>query len=313
MRKYILKKIGLGIVLIFCVSFLVFSMLYMMPGDPVTIMAGQLAKKENLESLRHELGMDRPFMIQYFDWLKNVVLHHDFGLSYKYRIDAWSLIETRIPISLKLTFTTLVIETIIAVPLGLYCAYKKDSILEKITVGTTLVFSAVPSFWFAVILMLVFSVKLHWLPLSGYESWQNYVLPIVTGVIGGLASTIRLTKSECLDVMRERYVTTAYAKGLSKRTVMVKHILRNSLIVVVVNLFLSFPWLISGYIVIEKIFGIPGMGNLLVNSIVEQDFNVIQAIVLLITVMTVICNILSDIVLGCLDPRIRISVTGGDK
>ena len=313
MRKYILKKIGLGIVLIFCVSFLVFSMLYMMPGDPVTIMAGQLAKKENLESLRHELGMDRPFIIQYFDWLKNVVLHHDFGLSYKYRIDAWSLIETRIPISLKLTFTTLVIETIIAVPLGLYCAYKKDSILEKITVGTTLVFSAVPSFWFAVILMLVFSVKLHWLPLSGYESWQNYVLPIVTGVIGGLASTIRLTKSECLDVMRERYVTTAYAKGLSKRTVMVKHILRNSLIVVVVNLFLSFPWLISGYIVIEKIFGIPGMGNLLVNSIVEQDFNVIQAIVLQITVMTVICNILSDIVLGCLDPRIRISVTGGDK
>lgn len=313
MRKYILKKIGLGIVLIFCVSFLVFSMLYMMPGDPVTIMAGQLAKKENLESLRHELGMDRPFIIQYFDWLKNVVLHHDFGLSYKYRIDAWSLIETRIPISLKLTFTTLVIETIIAVPLGLYCAYKKDSILEKITVGTTLVFSAVPSFWFAVILMLVFSVKLHWFPLSGYESWQNYVLPIVTGVIGGLASTIRLTKSECLDVMRERYVTTAYAKGLSKRTVMVKHILRNSLIVVVVNLFLSFPWLISGYIVIEKIFGIPGMGNLLVNSIVEQDFNVIQAIVLLITVMTVICNIFSDIVLGCLDPRIRISVTGGDK
>ena len=313
MRKYILKKIGLGIVLIFCVSFLVFSMLYMMPGDPVTIMAGQLAKKENLESLRHELGMDRPFIIQYFDWLKNVVLHHDFGLSYKYRIDAWSLIETRIPISLKLTFTTLVIETIIAVPLGLYCAYKKDSILEKITVGTTLVFSAVPSFWFAVILMLVFSVKLHWLPLSGYESWQNYVLPIVTGVIGGLASTLRLTKSECLDVMRERYVTTAYAKGLSKRTVMVKHILRNSLIVVVVNLFLSFPWLISGYIVIEKIFGIPGMGNLLVNSIVEQDFNVIQAIVLQITVMTVICNILSDIVLGCLDPRIRISVTGGDK
>lgn len=313
MGKYILKKIGLGIVLIFCVSFLVFGMLYMMPGDPVTIMAGQLAKAENLESLRHELGMDRPFLIQYFDWLKNVVLHHDFGLSYKYRIDAWSLIETCIPISLKLTFTTLVIETIIAVPLGLFCAYKKDSILDKLTVGTTLVFSAVPSFWFAVILMLVFAVKLRWLPLSGYESWQNYVLPIVTGVIGGLASTIRLTKSECIDVMRERHVTTAYAKGLSKRTVMVKHILRNSLIVVVVNLFLSFPWLISGYIVIEKIFGIPGMGNLLVNSIVKQDFNVIQAVVLLITVLTVICNILSDIVLGCLDPRIRISVTGGDK
>lgn len=313
MKKYILKKIGLGIALIFCVSFLVFSMLYMMPGDPASIMAGQLAKTESIENIRHEMGFDRPFLVQYLDWLQGVIFHQDFGLSYKYRIDAWSLIQTRIPISLRLTLTTLLIQTLIAVPLGLYCAYKKDSLVERLTVGATLVFTAVPSFWLAVILMLIFAVKLRWLPLSGYESWQNYVLPIVTGVIGGLASTIRLTKSECLDVMKERYVTTAYAKGLSKRAVMVKHILRNSLIVVVVNLFTSFPWLISGYIVIEKIFGIPGMGNLLVNSIVQQDFNVIQAIVLIITVLTVICNILSDIVLGMLDPRIRISVTGGDK
>ena len=302
MGKYILKKLALGIVLILCVSFLVFSMLYLMPGDPVTIMAGQLAKIENLESLREEYGFNRPFLVQYLDWLQRVVLHHDFGLSYKYRIDAWSLIQTRIPVSLRLTFTTLIIEELIAVPLGLYCAYKKDSLVERITVNTTLVFTAVPSFWLAVILMLVFAVKLHWLPLSGYETWQNYVLPIITGVIGGLAGT-----------MRERYVTTAYAKGLSRRQVLFRHILRNSLIVIAVNLFLSIPWLISGYIVIEKIFGIPGMGNLLVNSIVQQDFNVIQAIVLLITVLTVICNILSDIVLGILDPRIRISVTGGDR
>lgn len=313
MTKYILKKLTLGLVLILCVSFFVFSMLYLMPGDPVTIMAGQLAKVENLESLREEYGFNRPFLIQYLDWLQKVILHQDFGLSYKYRIDAWSLIKTRIPISLRLTFTTLIIEELIAVPLGLYCAYKKDSLVERITVNTTLVFTAVPSFWLAVILMLVFAVKLHWLPLSGYETWQNYVLPIITGVIGGLAGTIRLTKSECLDVMRERYVTTAYAKGLSKKQVLFRHILRNSLIVIAVNLFLSIPWLISGYIVIEKIFGIPGMGNLLVNSIVQQDFNVIQAIVLLITVLTVICNILSDIVLGILDPRIRISVTGGDR
>ncbi len=313
MRRYILRKLLLGVVLIFCVSFLVFSMLYLMPGDPVTIMAGQLSKAQDLEELRHEYGLDRPLLVQYADWMRRIIFHHDFGLSYKYRIDCWSLIETRIPISLKLTGSTLVIQTLIAVPLGLYCAYKKDSLAERLTVGTTLVFTAIPSFWLAVILMLVFAVKLQWLPLSGYESLENYILPVVTGVISGLASTLRLTKSEALDVMREKYVTTAYAKGLSRRAVWIKHILRNSLIVITVNLFLSFPWLISGYIVIERIFGIPGMGNLLVNSIVEQDFNVIQAIVLIITVLTVICNILSDIVLGLLDPRIRISVTGGDK
>ncbi len=313
MRNYILKKIALGFLLIFCVSFLIFSMLYMMPGDPVSIMAGQLSKGNNLDELRHEYGLDRPFLVQFFDWLRKVIFYQDFGLSYKYRIDAWSLIKTRIPISLRLTVSTLIIQNLIAVPLGLYCAYHKDTLIERGTVCMTLLFTALPTFWLAVIMMLIFAVNLHWVPLSGFESFQNYILPVVVGVISGLASTIRLTKSEVLDAMNDKYVTTAYAKGLSRRTVMFKHVLRNSLIVITTNLFLSFPWLISGYIVIEKIFGIPGMGNLLVNSIIQQDFNVIQAIVFIITVLTVICNILSDIVLGMLDPRIRISVTGGDR
>lgn len=313
MRNYVIKKILLGILLIICVSFLVFSMLYMMPGDPASIMAGQLSKGANLEQIRHEYGFDQPFLVQYGNWVKKIVLDHDFGISYKYRLPVWNLIKTRIPISLKLTITTLIISNLIAVPLGLLCAYKKDKIFDRITVGVSLVLTAVPSFWLAAILMLVFAVKLQWFPLSGFEHWQNYVLPIVTGVIGGLASTIRLTKSEVLDVMREKYITTAYAKGLSNRRVMVTHVLRNSLIVIAVNFFLSLPWLISGYIIIEKVFGIPGMGNLMVNSIIQQDFNVIQAIILIITVLTVICNILSDIVLGLLDPRIRITVTGGEK
>jgi len=313
MRNYILKRLGIGVLLLFCVSFLVFSMLYLMPGDPVTLMAGPLVKLENLEGLRHEYGLDRPLMVQYFSWLSGIVTRGDFGISYKYRIDVWSLIEKSIPISLKLTLTTLFISTVIAIPLGLMCAYKKDSLFDRITVNTSLIFTAIPSFWLAVLLILIFAVQLQWFPLSGYESVKNYVLPIATGVIGGLASTIRLTKSEALDVLREKYVITAYAKGLDNKTVLSRHVLRNSLIVITVNLFMSLPWLISGYIIIEKIFGIPGMGNLMITSIIQQDFNVVQACILIITVLTIVCNILSDIVLGILDPRIRISVTGGDK
>ena len=313
MRKYILKRLGMGVVLLLCVSFLVFSMLFLMPGDPVTIMAGPLVKAENLESLRVQYGLDRPLMVQYVDWLTRIIFHQDFGISYKYRIDVWSLLKNSIPISLKLTVTTLIISMIIAVPLGLLCAYKKDTLFDRITVNTSLVLTAIPSFWLAVILMLIFAIKLKWFPLSGFETWKNYVLPITTGVVGGLASTIRLTKSEALDVLREKYVTTAYAKGLDTKTVLIRHVLRNSLIVITVNLFMSLPWLISGYIIIERIFGIPGMGNLLINSIIQQDFNVVQACILIITALTIICNILSDIVLGILDPRIRISVTGGDK
>lgn len=313
MTNYILKRILIGVVLLICVSFLVFSMLYMMPGDPVTIMAGQLSKAENLEGLRHEYGFDRPFLVQYLDWVKKIVLERDFGISYKYRLPCWDLIKTRIPISLKLTVTTLFIQTLIAVPLGLLCAYKKDTVFDRCAVNTSLVFTAIPSFWLAVLLMLVFAIKLGWVPISGYEAWQNYILPITTGVISGLASTIRLTKSEALDVLKEKYVITAYAKGLKKRRVLLRHVLRNSLIVVTVNFFMSLPWLISGYIIIEKVFGIPGMGNLMVNSIIQQDFNVIQACILIITTLTILCNILSDIVLGILDPRIRLAVTGGDK
>jgi peptide/nickel transport system permease protein len=313
MRKYILKRLGMGVVLLLCVSFLVFSMLFLMPGDPVTIMAGPLVKAENLESLRVQYGLDRPLMVQYVDWLARIIFHRDFGISYKYRIDVWSLLENSIPISLKLTVTTLIISMVIAVPLGLLCAYKKDTLFDRITVNTSLVLTAIPSFWLAVILMLIFAIKLKWFPLSGFETWKNYVLPISTGVVGGLASTIRLTKSEALDVLREKYVTTAYAKGLDTKTVLIRHVLRNSLIVITVNLFMSLPWLISGYIIIERIFGIPGMGNLMINSIIQQDFNVVQACILIITALTIICNILSDIVLGILDPRIRISVTGGDK
>lgn len=313
MRKYIIKRLGMGVLLLFSVSFLVFSMLFLMPGDPVTIMAGPLVKVENLEGLRVQYGLDRPLMVQYVDWLTRIIFHRDFGISYKYRLDVWSLLKNCIPISLKLTVTTLLISMFIAVPLGLLCAYKKDSLFDRVTVNISLILTAIPSFWLAVILMLIFAVKLKWFPLSGFETWKNYVLPIATGVVGGLASTIRLTKSEALDVLREKYVTTAYAKGLDNKTVLTRHVLRNSLIVITVNLFMSLPWLISGYIIIERIFGIPGMGNLMINSIIQQDFNVVQACILIITMLTIICNILSDIVLGLLDPRIRIAVTGGDK
>lgn len=313
MRKYIIKRLGMGVLLLFSVSFLVFSMLFLMPGDPVTLMAGPLVKVENLEGLRIQYGLDRPLMVQYLDWLTRIIFHRDFGISYKYRLDVWSLLKNCIPISLKLTVTTLIISMLIAVPLGLLCAYKKDSLFDRITVNTSLILTAIPSFWLAVILMLIFAIKLQWFPLSGFESWKNFVLPITTGVIGGLASTIRLTKSEALDVLREKYVTTAYAKGLDNKTVLIRHVLRNSLIVITVNLFMSLPWLISGYIIIERIFGIPGMGNLMITAIIQQDFNVVQACIMIITALTIICNILSDIVLGILDPRIRISVTGGDK
>lgn len=311
--RYIGRRLLIGLLLILCVSFLVFSMLYMMPGDPVTLMAGELADQDKLAEISEEYGLNRPLIVQYADWLRGIVMEHDFGISFKYKLPVWDLVKVRIPISLRLTIITAIIQYMIAVPLGLLCAYKKDTFFDRFTVNTSLVMLSIPSFWIAVILMLIFAVKLQWLPISGFDSWENYVLPITAGVLGGIATTLRLTKSEALDALGEKYVATAYAKGLSKRTVMYKHVLRNSLIIICVQISQSIPWLISGFIILEKIFCIPGMGSLMISSIILQDFNVVQCLIFLISILTVICNIIADIVLGLLDPRIRISTGGGDK
>ncbi len=310
--RYIGKRLLIGLFLVLCVSFLVFSMLYMMPGDPINLMAGEAAKPEKLAELKEAYGLNRPLLVQYADWLWKIISRQDFGISFKYKISVWELVRVRIPISLRLTFITMLIQYLVAVPLGLLCAFKKDTLLDRTAVNTTLLLTSLPSFWLAALLMLIFAVNLKVLPLSGFTSWKHYVLPVASGVIGGLASTVRLTKSEALEVLHERYVDTAYAKGLAERAVLFRHVLRNSLIVICVQVFQSLPWLISGYIIIETMFAIPGMGSLMISSIIYQDFNVVQCIILIISVLTVLCNILSDIVLGLLDPRIRISTGGGD-
>ena len=299
-------------VLVICVSFLVFSLMYMMPGDPVDMVVDRKVSLERKAEIAHELGYDQPFFTQYKNWVKGVI-HGDFGRSTRYKSDVWDLMGARIPYSLKLCGWSLVIELLIALPLGLLCAMKKDGFFDRFTVNFSLLMTAVPAFWLGALFILLFAVKLGWLPIIGYSGIKNYILPVATTVLSGMGGTLRITKTEVLEVFNEKYVTTAYAKGLPKRTVMIKHVLRNALVLVTTLVFMSIPWLISGAVVIEKIFGLPGMGNLLLNSIIVQDMPVVQAVLLLIAILTVICNLISDIVMGILDPRIRVSLSGGDN
>jgi ABC-type dipeptide/oligopeptide/nickel transport system permease component len=313
LKDYIIKRLLIGVLLVFAVSILVFSMLHLMPGDPIDLMVDRKVSFERREALRKEYGLDRPLHEQYITWIKKIVTKLDFGISLRNRQPVWDMLKTRIPISLKLCGWTLFFEMLIAIPLGMLCAYKKDTFFDRFTVNTTLLLTAIPGFWISVLLILVFGVKLKWFPLSGYETVKHYILPIASGVLGSVAGTIRLTKTEVLDVLHEKYVITAYAKGLPKRTVLIKHVLRNALILITVLVFMSIPWLISGAVITERIFAIPGMGSLMINSIILQDYAVVQACVLIISILTVICNIISDIIIGLLDPRIRISISGGDR
>lgn len=308
-----IKRLIQGVVLVVAVSILVFSLLYMMPGNPVDMMVDRKVSAEKKAEIAHELGYDRPYIEQYKDWVSGIIIDHDFGNSTRYKMPAWDLMKERIPISLKLCGWSLLLEMLIALPIGLLCAIKKDKFFDRFTVNFSLLMTAVPSFWLSALLILAFSVKLNLLPISGYTRPEHFILPVISMTLGSVAGTIRLTKAEVLEVLNEKYVTTAYAKGVPSRVVMVKHVLRNALIMVTVLVFMSIPWLISGAVVTEKIFGIPGMGNLLLNSIVVQDFPIVQAVVLLIAVLTVFCNLLSDFVIGILDPRIRLSMGGGDR
>lgn len=311
MRNYIIKKLLIGVLMVFTVSVLVFSMLYLMPGDPISHMVDPNVPQERIEELREMHGFNDPLYVQYGRWLKRIAADRDFGTSYKNKLPVWDLIRVRIPVSLKLTIPTMLIQLVVAVPLGLLCAYRKGSLFDRITVGISLFFTAIPSMWLSILMILIFAVTLNLLPISGAASVRNYILPVAVGVMGGVASTLRLTKTEAIDVFREKYILTAYAKGLPKKTVLVTHVLRNALMLVVVMAFMSIPFLISGMVVIESVFAIPGMGSLMVNSIVMQDFPIVQACMLLISSITVLCNILCDILLGVLDPRVRISISGG--
>ena len=312
MAQYIIKKILQGLVMVIAVSILVFSMLHLMPGDPIDLMVDRKVPLAKREAMRAEYGLDKPLPVQYFNWA-NGILHGDLGTSIRTKKPVSTLFADRLPATLKLTGISLLLELLIALPLGLLSAYRKGSVFDRIVMATSLFFAAIPSFWIAVMLILIFSVTLKLLPISGFEGMNYYVLPVASMVLGAIAATIRMTKNEVLDVLREKYVLTAYAKGLTKRTVLVKHVLRNALILVITLVLMNVPWLISGAVIIENIFVIPGMGALLTNSILNQDFAVVQAVVLLIAVLTVVCNLLSDIINAILDPRIRASYGGADR
>lgn len=312
MVDYVVKRLLQGLLLIVVVSMLVFAMMDMMPGDPIELLTDRKVSDEVKDKTRAQYGLDLPLHERYIKWVSDA-LHGDFGTSLRSKLPVSTTFKQRLPVTIKLTGTALIIELIIAVPIGLLAAYKKDGFFDRLMMGLSLLFAALPSFWVAVLLILLFGVTLRMLPLSGFTSAKHYILPVTAIVLGGVASTMRMTKTEVIDVLRERYVLTAYAKGLTKREVLVKHVLRNALILVTIMFFLNIPWVISGAVIIENIFVIPGMGKTLTEAILNQDFPIVQASVLLLSMLTVVCNIVCDIITAILDPRILISLGGSSK
>lgn len=238
-------------------------------------------------------------------------LHGDLGNSLNTNLNILDSLRSRLPISVKLCGVAMVCQLVFSVPLGLIAAYRQGGWFDRFIMGYSMVTAAIPTFWIGMVLILIFGIAFAALPVSGYATWRHYVLPVAAMVLGGVSSNIRLTRSEVLGVIREKYVTTAYAKGLGERVVMYRHVLRNALILVVVSTFMSLPWIVAGAVVMEKVFAMPGMGAWMVDAVVATDFPVVQACLLVISVLVVISNLFGDIFSAVLDPRIRASISGG--
>lgn len=311
MLKFIFKNILLIIPTLLGVVFIVFTINYFTPGDPVVLMLGADYTEEQYEATAAELGVDQPFFVQFYNYVKGIVTKLDFGTSYKTKLPIMNDVADRLPVTLKLGLLTCLVTIVVGIPFGIISATKQYSIFDYIVTFISLFFSSVPGFWFSMMLILLFSLKLNWLPASGIESWKSYVMPVIGGSVSSIAMLTRQTRSSMLEVIRQDYIRTARAKGVSERVVIWRHALRNALIPVVTIVGMQLGTIMGGSAIIETIHSFPGMGTLLLTAINGKDYPTIQTIVLLLAAIICLMNVLVDIAYGIVDPRIRIG--GGKK
>jgi peptide/nickel transport system permease protein len=318
MGKYALRRALLFIPTLLVVTVLVFALFWIVPGDPaLAILAGGdgdagSVSQQQLDQLRQRLGLDRPLHVQYASWLAHV-LRGDLGTSLWYKTPVWDQLRDRFLVTMELATMAIVLAMCAAVPLGVTSAVKQDTGFDYAARVFSVVGIAWPTFWLGVLIVYGLASFFQWLPPLGYatltdDPWMNLqqlILPALTLAFTDLAFTARVTRSTMLEVMREDYLRTARAKGLMERLVVGRHALKNALLPVLTVTGYQFARLLGGVIIVESIFVVPGMGTLLIDSIVHRDFIVIQAVVLLIAAVVLVLNLLIDLTYGVLDPRIR--------
>lgn len=291
----------------------VFTINYFSTTDPAMIKLGLTASDpEKLAAMRETMGLNRPYFVQLVEYIWNL-LHGNFGDSYVYSKTVWELISERIPNTLKIGFGAMIISVCIGIPLGLVAALHQNSVVDYATTAFAVFMNAMPGFLVAVLLMIVFGLKLKILPTSGADSWKSFILPIIAAGIGPICQDARMTRSSVLEVIRQDYIRTARAKGIADRKVVTKHVLKNSLIPILTMVGSGLGTCLAGSILVEMIFNIPGMGMLINSSIMSKDFITVQGCVVVCAVVVALANLLTDLAYAFVDPRIMAQYTGGNK
>ncbi|MCC6176929.1 MAG: ABC transporter permease [Chloroflexi bacterium] len=304
MAGYVIQRLLLAVLVVFGVSVVSFFLSFL-SGDPAELMLPPGASAQQMAAFRREWGFDDPIYVQYGRFLSRAV-QGDLGVSLRHGQPALPLIAERLPATLQLTVTAMIVAIAIAIPLGVLSATHRGSPIDLLAMSIALVGQAVPNFWLAIMAILLFSVTLGWLPTSGRGTWLHVVMPASVLAIGLMALLTRLSRSTMLEILSEDYVRTARAKGLREWVVLSRHALRNALIPLVTVIGLQFGYILGGAVVVETVFTWPGVGLFTIQAITNRDYPVVQASVLILSTAVVLINLLVDLAYGFLDPRIRV-------
>jgi peptide/nickel transport system permease protein len=311
---FLIRRLLLTLPILFIVSVVCFSLINLIPGDPATVILGPEASEQAKEQMREQLGLNKPIVVQYVDWLGGV-LHGDLGESLVDGTPVSQLILQRLPVTLELALGTFLVSLTIAVVAGILSASKRGTWVDYVSTGFALGGISIPHFWLGMMFIIIFAVNLGWLPASGYVPFFEdpaaniavMILPVLATGLRESAELMRMLRSSLLEELGSDYVRTAFSKGLSRRVVVIRHAVRNALIPFVTASGLQIAALLGGLVVTEQVFQLPGVGRLIVESILERDYTVVQGAVLTVTVIVILINVLVDLLYAVIDPRIALS------
>lgn len=310
MGKYILKRLLWMIPIVLGVTIIVFTLMYFVPGDPAQMMLPDDATEQEIEEMREYLGLNKSYGERLFTYMRNAFLYGDFGNSYRLKTPVMPALLERLPRTVLLAAMTMLISMAVGIPLGVMAAVHQNGPADRISMVLSLAGVSMPSFWLALLLVLLFSVKLGWLPATGFDSFQCFILPALSGALGGIAGQARQTRSSMLEVIRSDYITTARAKGVAERKVIYSHALPNALIPIITISGSAFGHMLGGTLILETIFSIPGVGTYIISGVNNRDYPVIQGGVIFLAVVFGLMMLLVDLAYAFVDPRIKSQYMG---
>lgn len=310
MARYVLKRLVEIIPVVLGIALIIYAILSFTPGDPARLILGQNATAEAVEQLREEMGLNDPFVVRFVNYIWNIVSKFDFGESYKSGQPVFKEILKRFPVSLKLALCGMVGSCVFGIPLGILSAVKQNTKTDNIISVVAMAMVAMPAFWVAMILVLVFSLYLGWLPSAGYTSFQHYILPTITLSLANGCSVLRITRSSMLDVIRMDYLKTAKAKGVPQKVIVYKHAFGNALLPVITTVGSIFGSLLGGAIICETVFTMPGLGTLIVSGVKTKDIPQVMAALIFLAACYSLVMLAVDLLYAFVDPRIKAKYSG---